>query len=224
MHYSFNYGNAHFISLDTETGYPGAPEEHRYVLPCGGFAEQLNWLEQDLIQANKQRSLRPWIFVQGHHPMYQGNSVNTELQTAVEELFFKYGVDVFFTGHKHFYERNLPVYKGVPEQSYANPKATTHVLVGGAGCDEMHHVQQYILDPSTGLTTPNEGAGLWKGSEDTGPWTVVTDLDEHVGVSTVDIVDDSTLVFKYIRTTTGEVFDSFTLTRDHSVYAAAFKA
>jgi hypothetical protein len=41
MHFSFNYGNVHFISIDTETGYPGAAEETRYVLPCGGFSDQL---------------------------------------------------------------------------------------------------------------------------------------------------------------------------------------
>jgi hypothetical protein len=37
MHYTFNYGPVHFINLDTETGYPGAPEEKSYVLPSGGF-------------------------------------------------------------------------------------------------------------------------------------------------------------------------------------------
>lgn len=71
MHYSFNYGSAHFIAIDTETGYPGSALETRYVLPCGGFSDQLSWLENDLIQANAQRSVRPWIFVYGHRPMYQ---------------------------------------------------------------------------------------------------------------------------------------------------------
>lgn len=28
MWHSFNYGPVHFISIDTETGFEGAPEEH----------------------------------------------------------------------------------------------------------------------------------------------------------------------------------------------------
>jgi hypothetical protein len=52
MHYSFNYKNIHFIAIDSETGYPNAPLEKRYILPCGGFQEQIAWLEQDLIAKN----------------------------------------------------------------------------------------------------------------------------------------------------------------------------
>jgi len=55
-------------------------------------------------------------------------------------------------------------------------------------------------------------------AQDDGSWTVITDKDDHVGIGKVTIVDDSTLSFEYIRTMTGEVFDSVTLTRDHSKY------
>jgi hypothetical protein len=66
MHYSWDYGLVHFISIDTETGFSGAEEETKYVEPCGGFSQnQLKWLEQDLKAANASRNLRPWIFVQG---------------------------------------------------------------------------------------------------------------------------------------------------------------
>lgn len=210
MHYSFNYGNVHFISLDTETGYPGAAEETRYVLPCGGFGDQLTWLEQDLIQANKERSLRPWIFVAGHHPMYQGSSINAEFQAAMEKLFFDYGVDVYFAGHVHHYERDYPVYAGqVDNAGYINPNYTTHVLIGGAGNDEMHQIQHNLFkDPSPQQTS----------SDDDGPWTVVTDVDDHVGIGKVTIVDDNTLKFEYIRTISGEIYDGYTLYRDHSKF------
>ena len=44
MHYSFNYRNVHFISIDTETGYPDAPEAKRMVLKCGGVSFVLFWV------------------------------------------------------------------------------------------------------------------------------------------------------------------------------------
>lgn len=212
MHYSFNYGNVHFISLDTETGYPGAAEETRYVLPCGGFADQLSWLENDLIEANKNRATRPWILAQGHHPMYQGNSINKEFQTAMEKLFYDYGVDVYFSGHVHSYERDAPVYQGVvDENSYVNPSATTYFMIGGSGNDEMRGSE--VSDPS-----PLEGlGGLWKRSPQNGPWTMVTDED-HFGIGKVNIWDDNQLEVQYFRTTSGELFDSIVLTRDHSPY------
>ncbi len=217
MHYSFNYGNIHFISLDTETGYPGAAEETRYVLPCGGFGDQLTWLENDLKQAQAERSVRPWIFVSGHHPMYNGDSINADFQKAMEDLFYDYGVDVYFAGHVHSYERDLPVYKGVVDAvGYNNPKATTHLLIGGAGNDEMHQIQlARDLDPS-----PKEGKGKskWWSSDVKGTWTAITDKDDHVGIGKVTIVDDNNLTFEYIRTKTGEVFDSINLYRDHSQY------
>lgn len=213
MHYSFNYGPVHFISIDTETGYPGAALETRYVLPCGGFGDQLSWLEADLIKANQQRDVRPWVLVSGHRPMYNGDTINTGFQAAMENLFYTYGVDVYFAGHEHSYERDWPVYQGVPEADYVTPLATTHLLIGGAGNDEMHGIQlDRAADPS-----PHDPFAR-KAGDGNGPWTVVVDQENHVGIGKVTIVDDSTLKFEYIRTTTGEVFDQMTLTRDHSKY------
>ena len=85
------------------------------------YSFQLAWLEADLKKANEDRALRPWIFVQGHHPMYQGSSINKEFQAAAEELFFTYGVDIYFCGHEHFYERSYPVYNSQVQTSYDYP-------------------------------------------------------------------------------------------------------
>lgn len=235
MHYSFNYGNVHFISLDTETGYPGAREETRYVLPCGGFGDQLAWLEQDLILANEQRALRPWIFVAGHRPMYDGDSINTDFQTAVEKLFYDYSVDIYFCGHEHFYERDYPVYQGITETTnYTNPLATTHILIGGAGNDEMRggvqldrsidpsprdkpsHLDHRIKKQKKNVIAAEAAEGKKVNEDSDGPWTAVTDKDNYVGIGKVTIIDDNQLQFDYIRTLSGEIFDTITLTRDHS--------
>ena len=223
MHYSFNYGPVHFISIDTETGYPGAAEQVRYVLPCGGFEEQLSWLEQDLIKANEDRATRPWIFVQGHHPLYQGDSVNRDFQVAMEKLFYDYGVDIYFSGHVHSYERDYPVYDSkVDPQKYENPTATTYLMIGGAGNDEMKNAQVTDPSPNDKLNGIAGRPNSWKESDDDGPWTAFTDK-EHFGIGIVDIIDDDNLKFHYIRTSDGTEYDSMSLKRDHSVYINKYK-
>eukprot|EP00043_Microstomoeca_roanoka_P020835 m.254205 g.254205 ORF g.254205 m.254205 type:complete len:458 (-) comp17801_c0_seq1:293-1666(-) len=207
MWYSFNYGPVHFISLDTDTAFPGAPEEHAYVLPCGGFGDMLTWLEQDLIQANAERGLRPWILVGSHHPMYFGNSINKPFQDAMEELFFKYGVDVYFAGHKHSYERDYPTYQGIPSPSYYNPNATTYFTAGGAGNDEMEgdqvdeHVNTSISEDYMWVSNPNATTAF----EDGG----------HYGIGLVHIFNSTTLRFSYYRTTVQEKYDEIYLYRQH---------
>jgi hypothetical protein len=49
MWYSFNYGPVHFVQINTETDYPGAPnDQYTYGTGNGGFGDQLAWLEADL--------------------------------------------------------------------------------------------------------------------------------------------------------------------------------
>lgn len=70
MWYSFNYGLVHFISINTETDFDGAPNNN-YTGSVGGFGDQTKWLGNDLIQADRERSIRPWIIVLGHRPLYR---------------------------------------------------------------------------------------------------------------------------------------------------------
>lgn len=41
--------------------------------------------------------------------MYQGKSINSDFQAAMEDMFNEYGVDIYFSGHVHSYERDYPV-------------------------------------------------------------------------------------------------------------------
>jgi acid phosphatase type 7 len=56
---------------------------------------------------------------------------------GLEELFYRYGVDLEIWGHEHIYERMWPlydsiVYNGSVEYPYRNPKAPIHVIIGSA--------------------------------------------------------------------------------------------
>lgn len=148
--YSWDLGPAHIISFSTEV---------YFYLKYGQelVAKQFQWLQEDLQEATSwaHRSERPWIITMAHRPMYCTNfnsddcakldsTTRTGLpggQYALEELFYKYGVDVEIWAHEHSYERmwpvyNCTVYKGSPQAPYTNPMAPVHITTGSAGCRE----------------------------------------------------------------------------------------
>src|SRR4029434_6138484 len=66
---------------------------------------QVQWLDKEL-----QASGSDWKIPYFHHPLYSSgmHGSQVELRKIVEPLFIKYGVDVVFAGHEHFYERIKP--------------------------------------------------------------------------------------------------------------------
>ncbi|XP_077557944.1 acid phosphatase type 7-like [Haemaphysalis longicornis] len=158
--YSFDIGPAHIISYSTE---------FYFFLKYGWrqVPQQYYWLEKDLQEANlpENRAKRPWIITISHRPMYCSNlgfrDCNSDTSIArkgfpltnkygLEKLFFKYGVDLLFTGHQHSYERSWPVYDGKVylgsgKNPYYNPKAPVHVVTGAAG--NWEKLSQFVEDP-----------------------------------------------------------------------------
>ncbi len=101
-YYSYNYGNTHFIALDS------------YGMDNGLYriydtnSAQYQWLIKDL-EANKSM----WTIVFFHHPPYtkraHDSDTETELRLLRETLvpvFDKYKVDLVLNGHSHIYERS----------------------------------------------------------------------------------------------------------------------
>jgi predicted phosphodiesterase len=88
-YYTFKKGNARFFSLDSN-----------YMDPV-----QLAWLEKEL-----KASGSDWKIPFFHHPLYASgmHGSQVDLRTVLEPLFIKYGVDVVFAGHEHFYQRIKP--------------------------------------------------------------------------------------------------------------------
>jgi len=149
--YSFNIGPAHIVSFSTE---------FYYFTEYGWdqIGKQFKWLENDLIEANKpeNRAQRPWIITMGHRSLYgsctdiqcqgferkilrQGIKIKNEgpVMYGLEDLFYKYGVDLEFYGHEHNYQRLYPVYNnkifnGTKSDPYLNPKAPIHIVTGSA--------------------------------------------------------------------------------------------
>ena len=94
-YYSFDYGNLHFVCLNSETD----------LSPDGAM---MTWLEADLAANDKE-----WIIAFWHRPPYSRGSANSDTdsqQIALRQnavpLLERYGVDLVLTGHSHSYERS----------------------------------------------------------------------------------------------------------------------
>lgn len=91
--YSFNYGAAHFVVLDSNTRWR-ADEE------------QLEWLRKDLAATSK-----PWKFAVFHHPLYSTSLSESRLKDTEamarlwEPIFEKGGLTAALAGHNHNYQR-----------------------------------------------------------------------------------------------------------------------
>ncbi|SJX62573.1 related to Acid phosphatase precursor [Sporisorium reilianum f. sp. reilianum] len=120
--YSYDYGMVHFVSIDTETDFPSAPDTSNLDAgPFGRANQQIEFLKADL--ASVDRKVTPWVIVMGHRPWYStGGSDNicAPCQAAFEDIFYQYGVDLFVAGHVHNLQRHQPIYNGTVDPAGLN--------------------------------------------------------------------------------------------------------
>jgi predicted phosphodiesterase len=110
--FSFDYGNAHFISLD----YRHADSK-----------EMIDWFIQDITASEAN-----WNFVYMHRPCYNlGGHRSTWGREFWPELFSKYKIDIVFAGHSHIYERFYPLKSISQNDSWP----VTYITTGGAGAE-----------------------------------------------------------------------------------------
>lgn len=144
--YSINYKSLHLVSFSTEVYFTGTTEE---------IQTAVNWLDDDLREANKHRHTRPWIIFLTHHPIYCSLNrtdcttkaatikngpvdLNTNLTWGgLEDLMLNHKVDIYMSGHVHSYERTYPVSKGkLVTKSYHNAPSFFHIVIGNGGQPE----------------------------------------------------------------------------------------
>jgi len=158
---AFNMGGQKYYTFRPKLGARFFALDSNYV-----DDKQLQWLSKEL-----EASGSDWKIAFFHHPLYSSGSTHgsADLQRdLIEPVFLKYGVNVAFMGHEHFYERIKPQ-KGVayfiigsssklrkgdlqksPLTVYGNDSSYAFMLVEIVG-DEMFF--QTIDDKGTTLDT-----------------------------------------------------------------------
>jgi hypothetical protein len=123
-YYSFNLGNWHLISLDSECSYVGG---------CQAGSAQERWLQADLAAHPTLCTLVYW-----HEPRWSsGEHKDATQMTAIWADLVAAHVDVVLSGHNHDYERFVPLNAaGQPD-----PAGVTEFVVGTGGKNHYGFVE-----------------------------------------------------------------------------------
>ncbi|MBZ5725329.1 MAG: metallophosphoesterase [Acidobacteriia bacterium] len=128
-YYSFDWGSAHFIVLNSDIGNVSSSAALRDTY----WKEQVRWLEEDL-EKSQGADFR---FLIAHHPpitAVERRQGNNPQMTALMPLFEKYKLTAGFFGHDHNYQHYLS--NGV------------HYFITGGGGAPLYDVNQ----PPPGIT------------------------------------------------------------------------
>ena len=197
-YYSFDYGNIHFVcldSMDTSRSVTGA---------------MANWLISDL-----QNNTKDWLVVFFHHPPYSKGSHNSDTESNLIEMrqnfgpiLENYGTDLVLSGHSHSYERSRFI-DGHYGLSTTFSSAMVVQTGGGQGAGAYTKTGVGPLSHSGTVYAVPGASGQISGGTLNHPAMYVS---LNVAGSMVLDVNGSTLNAVYLDNT-GAVRDSFTMTK-----------
>ena len=132
-YYSFDWGNVHFVSLDTNAPFYEA---------VGGRGQMIRWLEDDL-----RRTRKLWRVVFFHHPVrptsnHERDATSALVREHLEPIFDRHDVQLILSGHEHNYQEAAPRRGG---QFVGPGQGTVNIITGGGGAG------LYTVSPREGL-------------------------------------------------------------------------
>jgi hypothetical protein len=203
-YYSFDYGNVHFIVLESY-------ETDRSV---GGV--MYNWAVSDI-----QNTMQDWIIAFWHHPPYSKGSHDSDTESALEQMRENFipllennGVDLVLSGHSHSYERSYFL-NGHYGTSGTFDSATHTIGVNGYGDGKIDGAGAY--EKTTSGADSGKGA-VYVVAGSSGKLSDVFNHDAmavslyQLGSCIID-VDGNILNVKFISET-GAINDYFTIQKD----------
>lgn len=211
-YYSYDYGNIHFISLDSY-GTTGASQK---MYDTTGA--QVIWLKADLAANNKK-----WTIVYWHHPPYTMGSHNSDTEgdlVSIRQNFIRIlernKVDMIITGHSHDYERSKLMNGHYGNEASFN--AGTHNLSSSSGMyDGSNNSCPYIKDSTVNrigtVYVVSGSAGQLGGQQGAFPHNAMHYSNATNGGSFILDIEDNKLDAKWLCAD-GVIRDQFTMVKE----------
>lgn len=180
--YSFDYGNAHFVVLNSNKNADPAARQ---------------WLREDL-----QNTAKKWRFAVFHHPAYpvvaDYKGIDQSIRQNWVPILEQYGVDMVFVGHQHVYMRTKPLRDG---QARPDGEGIVYVM-GNAGTKyyglgpDHPYIDNQLAGASNYQVIDIAGDTLTMTARDAGgqvidTYTIVKQLDAGSAVYTILPMEDT---------------------------------
>lgn len=210
--YSFDYGNVHFLSLDSY----GIEDNASRMYDTTG--RQAMWVKKDLA-ANRNKE---WIVAYWHHPPYTLGTHNSDQEaelTKIRENFIRIlernGVDLIICGHSHVYERSRLMQGHYDKTTTFNP-AVHNVSQSSGRYDGADQSCPYVKssESTKGTVYVVVGSSGHLGAVYPGfPQKAMVYSDKDNGGGMLIQVEGNRLDAKWV-TTEGDVKDQFTMEKN----------
>lgn len=195
-YYSFNYGDIHFIGLNS------------YDIdrkPDGAMAK---WLVKDLVANDSQ-----WLIAFWHHPPYTKGSHDSdkekeliEMREHIMPILEKGGVDLVLSGHSHIYERSMLI-----DGAYSTPTTNKNVIFDDSRGDKEPYRKPAALEPNKGTLAIVTGHGGALGRSAKGVMPVMRSIVLEHGSLILDVDGDT--LSGYMISSAFQVKDRFSLVK-----------
>ena len=203
-YFSFDYGNTHFIVLDSEQA------------PTSPSTPMLTWLTADLAAAVLDDPT--WIIAIWHRPPYtRGLFHNSDTETNeinmrqyVLPILDSYGVDLVLNGHSHNYERSYLLDGHYGLAATFNSSFQVDPGDGDPAGDGAYRKDDTAPTANSGAVYVVNGSGSEVRNTTLDHPAMVRNLLE-LGSLVID-VDDTTLTAQFL-TSTGAVHDTFRIVK-----------
>jgi hypothetical protein len=208
-YYSYNYGNIHFVVLDS------------YDVSRSSAGAMATWIQNDLTA-----NTLPWVIAYWHHPPYTKGSHNSDnsnfldgelvdMRQNIIPILEAKGVDLVLSGHSHVYERSYLLDGHYGYSSSLTPAMKKDNTSGSYPLDCAYLKQTQATNSHKGTVYVVCGCSGKNDSSPSSGWphpAMYSYTNTVYGSMAVDIKDNK-LEGKFI-TSTGTVFDSFTIIKN----------